>query len=259
MKRIIVMAISVVLALIVAAPIAFGQVGQGSKASGTAGELGAAWWSWLVSTPKSENPSIDSYTGGPKCDGQPVTETKGKKWFLAGSPGQASEDGLEVIAGSGAERTCTVPAGTQLYLPVVNILCATPVDGETPEQLSACAKNLMDDFLADGSYDVEVDDQDVRAKRLIRAESAPFAIDFYEGEDESTFEDDNIFAEFGYVGEQTATSDGLWVTLPPLSKGEHKIEWGGLFDYEGGPIYEEGPIYPPFQFAQDTTYNITVE
>jgi hypothetical protein len=43
-KRIIVMALSVVLALSLAMPTALGQVGQGSKASGTASELAAAWW-----------------------------------------------------------------------------------------------------------------------------------------------------------------------------------------------------------------------
>jgi hypothetical protein len=41
-KRAIVMAISVLLALIVALPMAFGQVGKGADASGTAEELAAA-------------------------------------------------------------------------------------------------------------------------------------------------------------------------------------------------------------------------
>jgi hypothetical protein len=44
MKRMIVMAISILLALTLAMPVAFGQVGQGSKASGSTGELAAAWW-----------------------------------------------------------------------------------------------------------------------------------------------------------------------------------------------------------------------
>ena len=86
MRRIIVLALSVILALVVVAPVASGQVGQGSKASGTAGELAAAWWQWGLSKPAAENPIFGgSYTGGPQCDGQPVTDTKGKKWFLAGS------------------------------------------------------------------------------------------------------------------------------------------------------------------------------
>jgi hypothetical protein len=256
-KRAIVMAISVILALIVVAPAAFGQ---SSRASKDPGALGAAWWSWLVSTPVAKNPSIGDYTGGPKCDGQPVTKTANREWFLAGSPGELSEDGGTVIAGSGAERTCKVPANTEIFFPIVNNFCATPVDGDTPEKLFACAKNITDDFLADGEYYAKVDGQDIPSSRIVRGTSQPFTMDFYTGKDDSTTADDNIFAEFGYVGEQTAASDGLWVKLPPLKKGEkHTIVWGGMFDYEGGPIYDGGPVYPYFKFAQDTTYHITAE
>jgi hypothetical protein len=251
-KRAIVLAISVILALTLVVPAAFGQ---SSGASNGTGALGAAWWSWLVSTPESKNSSIGDYVGGPKCDGQPVTKTK--EWFLAGSPGELSEDGGTVISGSGAERTCDVPANTELFFPIVNNLCATPVDGDTPEKLLACAKNITDDFLADGEYYAKVDDQDIPSSQIVRGTSAPFTIDFY---DNKRTDDDNIFAPFGYLGKQTAASDGLWVKLPPLKKGEeHTIVWGGIFDYEGGPIYEGGPDYPYFKFAQDTTYHITAK
>ena len=65
MKRIVVMALSVVLALVVAMPMALGQVGQGSKASGTASELAAAWWQWALSEPVAKYPLAGSYKGGP--------------------------------------------------------------------------------------------------------------------------------------------------------------------------------------------------
>jgi hypothetical protein len=42
-KRAIVMALSVLLALLVAVPMAFGHGGQGSKASGKTAKLAAAW------------------------------------------------------------------------------------------------------------------------------------------------------------------------------------------------------------------------
>lgn len=250
MKQIVMIAFGVILALVLAVPAAFGQVGQGSNASGKAGDLDAAWWSWAVSTPKSESPLVGSYTDGPQCDGQPVTNTKGKQWFLAGSPGELSEDGGTIIAGSGAVRTCTVPSGTQIFFPIVNNLCATPVDADNPEDLVTCAKTLTDDMVEDASYSVKVDGKDVPPKRIVRAASSAYTINF---------SDDNVFAEFGYLGEQTAASAGLYVTLPPLSKGAHTIEWEGIFDYEGGPIYEGGPVYPYFKFAQQTTYNLTVK
>jgi hypothetical protein len=259
MKRMIVMALSIILALTLAAPtIAFGQVGQGAAASGTAGKLDAAWWSWAVSTPKSQSPLIggDPEYSDAQCNGQPVTNTATKVWFLAGSAAELSEDGGSIISGSGEERTCDVPVGTHLFFPILNNVCATPVDADTPEELSECATTLTDDMLEDGTYFVKVDGKDVAANRIVRVQPLPYTINFY---DDPNSDDDNIFAEFGYLGEQTAASAGLYVTLPPLSKGEHTIVWGGIFDYEGGPIYEGGPDYPYFQIGQETTYNITVK
>ena len=123
MKRVVLMALSVVLALALAAPTALGQVGQGAKASGEAGELTAAWWQWALSKPAAENPLIGDYDGGSQCDGEPVTDVSGKTWFLGGSLSQ------EPVV-----RTCTAPVGTQFFFPVVNNL-NIPFPGETEEEL----------------------------------------------------------------------------------------------------------------------------
>ena len=258
MNRMIVMALSLILALTLAVPtMALAKVEQGARESARAGQLDAAWWGWAVSTPKSQSPLIggDPNYSDEQCNGQPVTKTATNEWFLAGSAAELSEDGGTIISGSGEERTCDVPAGTHLVFPILNNICATPVDADTPEELIECAKTVTDDMLEDGEYYVKVDGQDVPANRIVRAQPSPYTINFY---DDPNSTDDNLFAEFGYLGEQTAASAGLYVRLPPLSKGEHTIEWGGIFDYEGGPIYEGGPVYPYFQIAQETTYNITV-
>ena len=67
------------------------------------GEWGAAWWQWALAQPASANPLFDS-TGEYCGAGQ-----SGQVWFLAGT------------FGGSAERTCTVPAGRALLLPVLNI------------------------------------------------------------------------------------------------------------------------------------------
>src|SRR5688572_712686 len=110
-KRIIIMALGVLLALALATPMALAQVGQGAAASGTAAELAVAWTQWAYSKPKAESPLIGEYEGGPRCDGTPVSPTQGKQWFLAGTP-----DGSEVV------RTCTMPVGTHLFFPVVSVV-----------------------------------------------------------------------------------------------------------------------------------------
>ena len=50
------------------------------------------------------------------------------------------------------------------------------------------------------------------------------------------------------AGSYEGVADGLWVTLPPLSKGEHTIH----FEMSAPSVGEEG-------FSQDNTYHLTVE
>jgi hypothetical protein len=70
-RRVLMLVLSIVLALGLAAPVALGQVGQGAKASGKAGELVAAWWQWALSKPAEENPLIGGYSGGPSATESP--------------------------------------------------------------------------------------------------------------------------------------------------------------------------------------------
>ena len=98
-KRAIVIAISVILALAVAAPIASGQTPsqrQDVKA------LTEEWWTWALADP---SPLVGDYKWGrPQCKGEFVEGV----FFLAGTQG------------GDATRTCTVPADTALFFPVVN-------------------------------------------------------------------------------------------------------------------------------------------
>lgn len=227
MKRIIVVALSVILALVVAAPMALGQVGKGPEASSEAEELAAAWWQWGLSKPASINPIAGgSYSGGPQCDGEPVTDVTGKVWFLAGSFGEK------------VTRTCNAPADAELFFPVVNVFCSdlftNPPD---PTPYTKCAQDIMDDFEKDGKPYARVDGNDVSIQR---AASDLFTL---------TLPNNNVVGV--EAGEYQAAADGLWVKLPPLPKGQHKIEFGGKFEYDG--------VHPPFKFVQDNTYNLTVE
>ncbi len=112
MKRAIVIAISVLLTLIVALPVALAQGEQGTKASGKAAELAAAWTKWAYSTTVDDSPVIgeDPNYSEEQCDGTPVSPTQGKTWFLAGKVG--SSGGEETV------RTCTAPVGTHFFFPL---------------------------------------------------------------------------------------------------------------------------------------------
>jgi hypothetical protein len=228
------------LALIVALPMAFAQVGQGAKASGKAAELAAAWWQWAASKPVEVNPLRGSYEGGEQCDGTPVTPTQGKTWFLAGT-----QDGSVV------ERTCTMPVGTHLFFPVVNVVAFPFFEGETRQNQRQLARQYIREVVnaPDFSMSVTVDGKEVKSNRIVRALSPVFTL---------TLPEDNIFdcQACGPNGTPVdvpageyddASSNGLWVTLPPLPPGEHTIH------------FEMSAQTKTFGLVtQDNTYNLTV-
>jgi hypothetical protein len=226
-KRAIVIALSVVLALTLAMPVAFGQVGQGSKASGTeAAQLAADWWTWALSTPVADNPLLGgdpNYTPE-QCDGEPVTDTTGETWFLAGT-----------IDKHKVERTCTVPAGTELFFPVVNYVFVITEPGETQKQARQVVNEFIDSVLADPKFSmvVTVDGEEVQETEIVRADSPLFTIPLPEN---------NLFGVD--AGNYQAVADGLWVTLPPLSEGEHTIH--------------VEMRAPSVGFSQNYTYYLTV-
>ena len=228
MQRIVVLALGVLLALALAAPLASAQVGQGAKASGKASELAADWWQWALAEEAETNPLVGDYTGGPQCDGRPVSDVPGKKWFLAGS-----------FDGSTVERTCTMPVGTQLFFPVGNYVFLITEPEETEEIAREAANGFIDAVLADPEFSmiVTVDGKEVKSKRIVRADSPLFS---------ATVPENNLFSACCGLpaGDYDAVADGLWAALPPLSKGEHTIH----FEISA----------PSLGFSQDNTYHLTV-
>jgi hypothetical protein len=222
MKRIILMAVSVFLALTLAAPVAFGEVGQGATASGHASKLVAAWWQWALEEPTSQSPLGGSYDeavppGDIQCDGSNPSGT----WFLGGSFSEAP-----------ADRTCTVPADTQLFFPVVNSVFLITEPGEDEDVARQAVNDQINGFLRDGEFTVTIDGTEVKSKRIVRAESP-------RGLFTVSLPGDNAFGI--EAGEYQAVGDGLWVTLPGLSEGEHTIHW----EFHDG-------------FSQNITYHLTV-
>ena len=235
MKRAIVMALSVLLALLVVVPMAFGHAGQGSKASDKTAELSVAWWKWALSKPVEVNPQIGSYKGGPKCDGKPVSPTPGNTWFLAGSN-----------TGEKVKRTCTMPVGTKLFFPVVNSVAFPFAPGETKHNQRQLVKQFIREVVNDPDFSmsVTVDGKEVKNNRIVRALSPVFSF---------TLPKDNFF-EIPAGKYDDASSNGLWVTLPPLSKGKHKIH----FELDA-PNVDLDPNTPGIEgFSQNITYRLKV-
>jgi len=228
------MALGVLMALALATPMALAGVGQGENAADTPEELAAVWTQWAFSKPVDvDSPLIGSYKGGPRCDGTPLSPTQGNTWFLAGSFG----------GGSVVKRTCTMPANTQLFFPVVNWIAFPFAPEETPQNQRKAAIDAMDATLNDPKFrmSVTVDGNEVNSNQIVRAISpAYFSV---------TMPEENAFDPLvrgGVPGDvyEGWTTDGLWVTLPPLPPGEHTIHFEARARSVG--------------VSQDNTYILTV-
>jgi hypothetical protein len=202
----------------VAAPIVpIGAKYQGKSYS----DWHAAWWQWLFSLPVEGHPGTDTPDFN-VTDGQ-----SGHVWFLTGPFGTI-------------ERHVTIPAGTSLFVALINVEASTleepPFYGATAADQLAIA-NEFADYITDLSF--TVDDQPVENIGDFRVTSPQFSF---------TAPSPWIFGATGGTG--TATGVGYFVMLPPLSAGTHTIHYTAAFKFSDAPEDYIGV---------DMTYHVTVQ
>jgi len=163
----------------------------------------AAFWKWALSQPTPSNPLIDAT--GESCDvGQ-----SGRNWYLAGA-----------FAGETVVRSCTVPRGKNLVLPVFNYLVAAfPTD--PPEQREVAYLRDTAAVARDAQVELEIDGKPVKLKGFYE-ESKVFHV---------TLPEDNIFGLTGSDREFSPSVDaGYYVAIAPLPRGLHTIHAYGELD-----------------------------
>lgn len=186
----------------------------------TYAEWSAAWFQWAINTPIAHHPALDE-TGADAAVGQ-----SGNVFFLTG-----------VFNASGTvERSITVAPGTALFFPLINVDCSTlepePFHGDTEAELRECAAVLMD---STSGWFAEIDGKSVANLDAFRVQSPVFPFNA---------PTENILGVPG-GGSGLAVSDGVYLMLAPLPKGEHTVHFGGTFD--------------DFGFTLNITYHITVK
>ncbi len=189
------------------------------------GEWGAEWWRWAMSIPFGSNPILDET--GASCS----VEQSGPVWFLAGS------------SGSVVTRSCTIPFGKVIFFPVLNYLADYPCPPEfgfepapgqdLDEFLTQSAKDIIDQV---DQLSVEIDGKAVSDPFRYRGASGPIT---FTGDPSLSAWDPCVTGT-----EQNAASDGYWIMLPPLRRGQHTIRFTGGVS--------------AFGFSLDVTYNINV-
>lgn len=150
--------------------------------------------------------------------------------------GQAGPVFFLVQAGDeeAVERTCTVPAGTALLLPLLDASCTTveppPFFGRDETALRTCTEAL---FATPVELTAVVDGEAIPDLERYRVQSDLFTVALPAG---------------NWLGvEPTVTlgvAEGYWLLLTPLPVGEHELRFGGEV--------------PDSDIATEVTYHLTV-
>jgi hypothetical protein len=195
----------------------------------------AQWWKWALARPVEGHPFIEP---GFDCNSAHNGQS-GPVWFLALS---ALQDPL-------AERTCTIPPHTAVFVGLAVVECSSleptfpeGTGGQTEEEQRDCV-NFYANHVDVSSLFCTIDGKAVENLRHFRFVSSQFRF---------TAPTPWIFGNTGGIG--TAVSDGYFVMLKPLSGETHTVSCGGNFHFS---VAEGDPFDADFGFAN--TYHLTVE
>jgi hypothetical protein len=185
------------------------------------------FWKWILSISAKDNP-INDPTGEKCVTGQ--SNTNSSVFYLAFNNGGVSE------------RSCKVPAGKGLFIPVMQVeLSDKDTPGATIEDLKLSAKTDQDSvnslYLKIGDKEYNFDDL-----RPYRTDTDGFDVDYA---------DNGIF---GIVegGPTKAVADGYYIMTDPLPIGNHTVHYKSSLS-----CLDPGCAEP--NFAQDIKYNIIAE
>ena len=198
-------------------------------------EWAAKWWRWAASFPIDANPAVDE-TGQYAALGQ-----SGDVWFLVDiGPGMLGPD-------DAITRTCDIPVGKALFFPIWNVIwCTVPgVDcpaGQDPLEWFLGNEGWIRELMGSETVQMvscEIDGRMVQNLDLYHVQSPVFSMDLPQ---------DNVLG--AEPGEYTACmSDGMYLTLAPLSVGHHTIHSHAVLEW---------PFFPGSHHYVDVTYQLTV-
>jgi hypothetical protein len=207
-------------------------------------EWSAEWWKWQLSLPATDHPAFS--LDGANCDAGQL----GKVWFLTGAfTTEVPENEFNTII----RESCSVPTGKAIFFPIVNIECSTIeeapfrliVEG-SENNVETCAADFIEGpnaVIQDLS--VTIDGRPLQDVETYRAQSPVFNFDFDDP-------DDNILGvncDLEDCDNALSVSDGYWILLPPLSRGDHMIRFTGSF---------RDPDTDELFFGLDVTYELMV-
>lgn len=181
------------------------------------------YWKWLLNIPANGNPVNDPT--GEKCTTGQLT-TNSSIFYLVSNGGGKSD------------RTCKVPAGKGLFIPVSQVEISDKEDNGGIQAQDMGAKEDQDSV---NSLYLKIDGREYKYENLtkFRTHTEPFEV---------------IFANNGLYsvvkgGPSMTVADGHYIITEPLAKGNHTIQFrNSLLEADKG-----------VSVVQDLHYNITAE
>jgi hypothetical protein len=184
------------------------------------------FWKWVISLPIDKSPWKDQ-TGANCVNGQ--SKTNSSVFYLSGNGG-----GTTV-------RTCKVPAGKALFIPVSQVEVS---DKEAPnasvDDLHRIAKKDQDSVT---SLYLKINDKEYNDQELSKYRT-------HTGVFQVVFPKDAIFG--ASEGTSKAIGDGYYIITEPLAKGTYNVHYKSSLICPGTDCLEPN-------FAQDITYKIIAE
>ena len=185
------------------------------------------FWKHIISLPADKNPWHDE-TGANCANGQ--SGTNSSVFYLSGNGGGVTR------------RTCNVPAGKGLFIPVSQVEMSDKESPNAPiDQLSRIAKKDQDSVT---SLYLRIGDKVYSSGDLSKYRLHTGAFDVM-------FPDNGIFGIM-HGGPSKAVADGFYVITEPLAKGTYTIHYASSLICPGTECLQPN-------FAQDITYTIIAQ
>lgn len=176
--------------------------------------LAREWMRWALELPYSTGP-VSDMTGEDCAMGQ-----EGPIWFLAGTYGGA------------VTRQCTIPAGKELYFPLLNRWAVFPpgdfANKHSVHEIKSDIQAWFEDSVTHTcTLTLRIDGEEVVAggfDALLEEQyiQVPDPFEVYVNPE------DSFLTQYGIPGgEMFAVGDGHYARLAPLSPGDHVLELGG--------------------------------
>ena len=175
------------------------------------------WWQWNVGVPTTQH-ARDNYTAE-KC----TVNQNGSVWFIP-----------DILTGK-EERTCTIPEGKAILVPLITGECDTSdSQSQSDADIRQCS-TAGDEY---GAISATLDGQ-----KIENLDSYRTATDFFN----ITYVKDNIFDV--PAGTFRGIADGFFVFLKPLPVGNHVLQVKSSVT---------NPTTPSYNFGSEAKYNLII-